>query len=105
MTVLRLLAVLALVLAGFAAGDVRASDAHDTPEVSTDGRGAHSHDMAAGPDCDPKPDCKPVAVWVAPPRPGIVSGRVLPVLPARRSAVPPAPIGHDPPVPIDLTRA
>ncbi|MCK0166198.1 hypothetical protein MWU52_01390 [Jannaschia sp. S6380] len=105
MTVLRLLAVLALVLAGLAAGDVQASGAHDAPEVSTDGHGAHSHDAATAPDCDPKPDCKPVAVWITSPRPGIALGRVLPVRPARRATGPLAPVGHDPPVPIDLTRA
>jgi hypothetical protein len=105
MIVLRLLAVLALVLAGFAVGDVQARDAHDAPEVWGDGHGTHSHDKAAAPDCDPKPDCKPVAVWVAPPRPGVASGRALPVRPARRATGPLARIGHDPPVPIDLTRA
>lgn len=106
MTVLRLLTVLALMLAGFATGEVRAQDAHDLPHVTADEQAAHSHDAAVpAPDCDPKPDCKPVAVWTAPPRPAIASGRALPVRPARRATGPRAPIGHDPPVPIDLTRA
>jgi hypothetical protein len=99
----RVLIALALVLAGYAAQTAPSLVDREAPDAVAADQ-SHVHDAkASAPDCDPKPDCKPTAVWIGMPHQGDVLGRALPLRQAARHVDPQAQPGRDPPVPIDLS--